>query len=100
MHSYGTSEDDAMETASCGGKLVALRCTFLHTLRFGDESDEEEERLPPYFFIGTEAATRQAVFVKAWPVSKTTLVDVQTEWALHNQAHAEAYRSLGLSIHR
>jgi serine/threonine protein kinase len=86
--SYGPSEDDAMEAASCGGIFVALRCAFLHTLRFGDESDEEEERPPPYFFIGTEAATRQAVFVKAWPVSKTKLVDVQTEWALHNQAHA------------
>jgi hypothetical protein len=78
-----------MKTASCNGRFVALRCAFLHTLRFGDESDEDEARLPPFFFIGTEAATRQAIFVKAWPFSKAMLVDVQTEWALHNnQAHA------------
>jgi Protein kinase domain len=83
-----SQEDDAMATASCDGRFVALQCAFLHTLRFGDEIDEEEARKPPYFFIGTEAATRQAVFVKAWPFSKATLVDVQSEWALHNQAHA------------
>jgi Protein kinase domain len=83
-----SQETDAMGAVSYNGAIVALRCAFLHTLRFGDESDEEEERLPPFFFIGTEAATRQAVFVKVWPFSKATLVDVQTEWALQNQAHA------------
>jgi serine/threonine protein kinase len=84
-----------MKTASCNGRFVALRCAFLHTLRFGDESDEDEARLPPFFVIGTEAATRQAIFVKAWPFSKATLVDVQTKWALHNQAHAA-----GISVAR